>query len=413
MMKGRFKKTLWIIVFMLTLIVPATALAELEAYLVKDGSTVYSYPSKELDRSFLNDGDGLEDTYMYQDFKEKFLANGFYSFKDSANGYLEYAALDKAFLDAESGAFNLNEYLSDSGSTKVTDLPSTIKEAYVEDKTVKYRDVNTGSDGGSGGDGDDDDDLDVKTVYSMDNTHIRVEFNTRPSDSDIDKSNFTFVPSLEVKQVDRDSQNTKVIILTTAEHTPGARYQLQFKGKNAGTPTDGLAAGVIRPDPPTGVTVNPDTGAISGITEAGYEYSTDGGESWQDYDPNNPPTGLTGEVWIRKKADGNTPAGIPLIVQITGGGGRELVGKVDFLKETTAAGTLKYIFVERTVDQVFSAEANGKPLFFKNDDRDKYPNAYFFSNDPELSLDEGDVVTIRVFNSQKQLMGSFTVKVDF
>jgi len=393
---------LMLMALMLILLIPTAALADLEAYLIKDGSTVYYYEKGPLEQSFVNDVTG-SDNALYLDFKSKFEANGFYAFYDGTEGYKKYSAIEEAFIAAADPAqFVINDFLASSAATDVSDLPSTIKEAYEESNVVKYRDKNSGGSGGDDNNGGDSE-LSVKTVYSMDNTHIRVEFSKVLSASDIDKSNFVFTPALAITAVEKDPQNSKVVIITTAVQTPGTKYQLSFKGNKAGNETEGLAAGVVRPDPPNYLT-DKEKGTIIGVG-AGYEYSTDKGTTWKDYDPNSPPEGLAGEVWIRKKANGSTPAGIPQILDLGSGNYGNLILKVDY--KTESAGALSTITsLEITVhNSVYKVIVNGERLDYKGDD--------VFFKTSTTAINKGDTLIIELFDSKGSKLQTKNIIANF
>jgi hypothetical protein len=354
-MKAGFKRALWIMMFMLVTLIPATAFAEIQAYLIKDGSTVYYYDGQALSKSYVNHVAEDSDTALYDDFAAKLASSGYYSFKTSEKGYIQYKPVADEFIEQGPDKFNIATYLASDKPVKVTDLPSTIQEAYQEGSTVKYRDLDTGSDGGgsggSGGSGGDSSSqgLAVKFVYSIDNTHMMVKFNKIPTTSDYDKSKFSFNPSLSITKSELDSNDQTVVILTTAAQDSSKKYVLTYDGDSTGLQTEGLASGQSRPSAPTGITGNPDTGGIVGITDSNHEYSTDGGKTWKDYDPNNPPQNLSGEVWIRKK--GNPPS-LPLIIDLGSGSANNYI--IGYRLRSTSVGGDYYSLEIKTDKKVFN-----------------------------------------------------------
>lgn len=118
------------------------AFAAVDAYTVKVGDDVFEYNKSELVQSFLDAGEGLE-APLYEDFTSKLSeGKGVYAFHDDKNGYVDFASVSNAFLNAEEGTFNLNAF-TESEEAEVVTVP-TVKKAVVVDGEVKYEGEETG-----------------------------------------------------------------------------------------------------------------------------------------------------------------------------------------------------------------------------------------------------------------------------
>lgn len=156
------------------------AFAAVDAYTVKVGDDVFKYDKAELVASFLDNSEGL-DAPLYEDFTAKVSeGKGVYAFHDDKNGYVDFASVSNAFLNAEEGTFNLNSF-TESEEAEVVTVP-TVKKVTVVDGAIKEEtegEVVTG-------------DLKVESVSAITKTTVTV---TLPTGTDVteaeDLSNYS------------------------------------------------------------------------------------------------------------------------------------------------------------------------------------------------------------------------------
>ncbi len=140
------------------------AFAAVDAYTVKVGDDVFKYDKAELVASFLDNSEGL-DAPLYEDFTAKVSqGKGVYAFHDDKNGYVDFASVSNAFLNAEEGTFNLNAF-TESKEAEVVTVP-TVKKVTVVDGQIKEETegevVETG-------------DLKVESVSAINSTALEVK----------------------------------------------------------------------------------------------------------------------------------------------------------------------------------------------------------------------------------------------
>lgn len=396
MIKTQRNKIIIVLVLLLCLI-PAQSLAALNAYVIKVNNDIYVYEKDPLESSFLE----LTGKELYQDFLQKF-GSGFYAFRDTSGKYVEYKAIETAFLDTPTGqTFNLNQYMESATAPLVTNLPATVKVAYADGTTIKYRDT---ASGGSGGDPTDPTDPTnpttgtaiVTQAIAMTNTTIRVVFNKTLVVTDYVLSKFS-IAGLTVSVAVLKSGTTNTVTLTTAAQTQGTNYTLTYNGTAFASTIAGLGTTQVRPDPPSSVTANTDTGTINTGGATDLEYSVDGGNTWIDYNPAAPPTGLTGEVWVREKSDGTNPPGLPIIIYFNG----TVIENIQFISGSLAGVGYKSIQVLAAAE-VFYVEANGTRL--------KYEGNNLFGN-TSTEYTTGMTITIVAKDASNQVLGQRTVTV--
>ncbi|MCY6484500.1 Ig-like domain-containing protein [Clostridium aestuarii] len=219
------------------------AFAAVDAYTVKVGENVYEYSKSELVQSFLDNSEGLE-APLYEDFSAKLAeGKGVHSYHDDKNGYVSFASVSDAFMNAE-GAFDMNAF-TESEDAGVVEVP-TVKKAVVKDGEVAYNEEGQETETG---------DLVVKEVEALNAAQIKVTFNKvltgDAKDEATDEENYTVEDADEdeiddlIKSADLE-EDGKTVILTVDHSKVGdddgdyenqAKYKLKVDENVTGTET--------------------------------------------------------------------------------------------------------------------------------------------------------------------------------
>ncbi|KEH98798.1 hypothetical protein [Clostridium massiliodielmoense] len=119
--------------------IPIDAKADINGYTIKVENEIYLYDKYEVMQDFLNYKIG-NTAKLYNEFSDKFKkGNGFYAFKDSKKGYIDYGIIKKEFLKTkhENKVFNIEEFVQ-SKESKVMEVSWTKKAVITKDGQIKY-----------------------------------------------------------------------------------------------------------------------------------------------------------------------------------------------------------------------------------------------------------------------------------
>ncbi|EDS78382.1 conserved hypothetical protein [Clostridium botulinum C str. Eklund] len=119
--------------------IPIDAKADINGYTIKVENEIYLYDKYEVMQDFLNYKIG-NTAKLYNEFSDKLKkGNGFYAFKDSKKGYIDYGIIKKEFLKTkhENKVFNIEEFVQ-SKESKVMEVSWTKKAVVTKDGQIKY-----------------------------------------------------------------------------------------------------------------------------------------------------------------------------------------------------------------------------------------------------------------------------------